>query len=58
MPFSFERGLCYRQYNAAVTSLGFVWNALLFLSFSFAVLRLFVRIRGGRGILVTCADTR
>ena len=29
MPFSFERGLCYRQYIAAVTSLGFVWNAWL-----------------------------
>ena len=29
MPFFFERGLCYRQYIAAVTSLGFVWNAWL-----------------------------
>ena len=29
MPFSFERVLCYRQYIAAVTSLGFVWNAWL-----------------------------
>ena len=29
MLFSFERGLCYRQYIAAVTSLGFVWNAWL-----------------------------
>ena len=29
MPFSFERSLCYRQYIAAVTSLGFVWNAWL-----------------------------
>ena len=29
MPFSFDRGLCYRQYFAAVTSLGFVWNAWL-----------------------------
>ena len=29
MPFSFERGLCYRQYIAAVTSLGFVWNTWL-----------------------------
>ena len=29
MPFYFERGLCYRQDIAAVTSLGFVWNAWL-----------------------------
>ena len=29
MLFSFERGLCFRQYIAAVTSLGFVWNAWL-----------------------------
>ena len=29
MPFPFERGLCYRQYIAAVTSFGFVWNAWL-----------------------------
>ena len=29
MLFSFEKGLCYRLYIAAVTSLGFVWNAWL-----------------------------
>ena len=29
MAFYFVRGLCYRQDIAAVTSLGFVWNAWL-----------------------------
>ena len=29
MLFYFERGLCYRQDIAAVTSSGFVWNAWL-----------------------------
>ena len=55
MAFYFGRGLCYRQNIAAVTSLGFVWNAWLSkrlffssLSFSFVVLRLFVRIHGRR----------
>ena len=52
MAFYFGRGLCYSQDIAAVTSLGFVWNAWLSkrlffssLLFSFVVLRLFVRIR-------------
>ena len=48
MPFSFDRGLCYRQYIAAVTSLGFVWNAwlskrLFFFSFSLSLSFVFVR---------------
>ena len=66
MPFSFERGLCYRQYIAAVTSLGFVWNAWLSKRLFFFSL-VFVRgasalrpdSRGGGGfILVNSSDTR
>ena len=46
MPFSFDRGLCYRQYIAAVTSLGFVWNAWLskrLFFFSLSLSLVFVR---------------
>ena len=72
MPFSFDRGLCYRQYIAAVTSLGFVWNAwlskrLFFFSLSLSLSLVFVRgasaLRpnsggGGGVILVNSSDTR
>ena len=68
MPFSFERGLCYRQYIAAVTSLGFVWNAWLskrLFFFSLVFVRGASSLRpdsgggGGRGfILVNSSDTR
>ena len=67
MPFSFERGLCYRQYIAEVTSLGFVWNAwlskrLFFLSLVFvrgaSALRPDSGGGGGGFILVNSSDTR
>ena len=72
MPFSFDRGLCYRQYIAAVTSLGFVWNAWLskrlffFSSLSLSLSLVFVRgasaLRpdsggGGGFFLVNSSDT-
>ena len=54
MPFSFERGLCYRQYIAAVTSLGFVWNAwlskrLFFFSLVFVCGASALRLDSGEG---------
>ena len=68
MPFSFERGLCYRQYFAAVTSLGFVWNAWLskrLFFFSLVFVRGASALRpdsggggGGGFILVNLSDTR
>ena len=67
MPFSFERGLCYRQYIAAVTSLGFVWNAWLskrLFFFSLVFVRGASALRpdsgggGGGFILVNSSDTR
>ena len=67
MPFSFERGLCYRQYIAAVTSLGFVWNAwlsnrLFFFSLVFVLDASALRPDSGGGgggfILVNSSDTR
>ena len=66
MPFSFERGLCYRQYIAAVTSLGFVWNAWLskrLFLFSLVFVRCALALRpvvggGGGGLFSsTRADT-
>ena len=66
MPFSFEKGLCYRQYIAAVTSLGFVWNAWLskrLFFFSLVFVRGASALRpdsggGGGFILVNSSDTR
>ena len=66
MPFSFERGLCYRQYIAAVTSLGFVWNAwlskrLFFFPLVFVRGALALRPDSGGGggfILINSSDTR
>ena len=66
MLFSFERGLCYRQYIAAVTSLGFVWNAWLskrLFFFSLVFVRGASALRpdsgeGGGFILVNSSDTR
>ena len=66
MPFSFDRGLCYRQYIAAVTSLGFVWNAWLskrLFFFSLVFVRGASALRpdsggGGGFILVNSSDTR
>ena len=66
MPFSFERGLCYRQYIAAVTSLGFVWNAWLskrLFFFSLVFVRGASALRpdsggGGGFFLVNSSDTR
>ena len=66
MPFSFERGLCYRQYIAAVTSLGFVWIAWLsrrLFFFSLVFVRGASALRpdsggGGGFFLVNSSDTR
>ena len=66
MLFSFERGLCYHQYIAAVTSLGFVWNAWLskrLFFFSLVFVRGASALRpdsgGGEGLFSsTRADTR
>ena len=65
MAFYFGRGLCYRQDIAAVTSLGFVWNAWLSKLLFFPSL---VFIRGASALRPdsceeglsssTCADTR